>query len=89
MGKDTLYEKYEFSELAVIRNGESRIHQFMDKQGINLFVNFDTGEFYMKWLIPNTIFKIECPKCSPISNVEHFEKMYKKFKLCVNIWEVA
>lgn len=88
MDKDTLYERYGFSVWAIIRQGESRIHQFMDKQGINLFVNFDTGEFYMKWLIPHTVFTIECPNCSPISNVVHFEKMYEKFKRYVAILEV-
>lgn len=89
MTKDMLYEKYGFVQWAIMNRGDSRVYQFMDEQGINLFVDFNTGEFYMKWNIPKTLFTIECPKCSPISNVEHFEKMYNKFKLYVTKMEVA
>ena len=88
MDKNTLYEKYGFSQWATLNRNGSRIIQFMDKLGINLFVDFETGEFYMKWLIPKSIFTIECPRCSPISNIAHFEKMYDKFKQIVLSQEV-
>lgn len=57
--------------------------QFMDRWGINLFVNTETNEFEMAWNIPYTIFQITCPSCSPFSNEDHFQKTYVKFKRTV------
>ena len=80
MNKDTLYDKYGFTQWATIMSGGKTYIQYIDNSGINLLVNWDTGEFTMKWNIPQSIFTIECPECSPIINEEHFKKMYLRFR---------
>lgn len=57
--------------------------QLMDRYGINLIVDPETQEFEMAWVIPKSIFQISCPKCSPFTNEEHFNKMYHKFRQTV------
>lgn len=72
-----LAEKRRFTLWATI---SGRYLQFMDRFGINLIVEIETGEFELKWSIPKSIFTVECPSCSPFSNDEHFYKIYRKFK---------
>ena len=69
-----------FEQWAIIGG---RTSQFMDRWGINLFVNMETEGFEFAWGIPGTIFQITCPSCSPFSNEEHFKNMYIKFKRTV------
>lgn len=54
--------------------------QFLDKLGINLYVNPEKNTFRLAYLIPKSIFQFNCPECSPFTNEEHFDKMYRKFK---------
>ena len=54
--------------------------QFMDRYGINITVMPETASFEMGWMVPNSIFIISCPSCSPFDNDEHFKGMYRKFK---------
>lgn len=73
---ESIAEKYGFTLWSI--NNASTL-QFMDSRGINLLVH-ENGDYELKWLIPNTIFTIECPKCSPFGS-EHFEKMLAKFRI--------
>lgn len=83
MDKEKLYSKYRLTQWATFRQGDEVLNQFIDDIGINVFINFDTQEFWMEYMIPRSIFSVKCPKCSPISNEEHFDKMYSKFKNCI------
>jgi hypothetical protein len=57
--------------------------QFMDRHGINIIVTPETAFFEMIWMVPKSIFRIDCPYCSPFDNEEHFNKIYRKFKRTV------
>lgn len=62
-------------------------YQFMDDIGINLFVNTTDENFKMMYLVPHSIFRLECPDCSPFGSNTHFEKLYRKFrKEVVECW---
>lgn len=73
---ESIAEKYGFTLWSI--NSASTL-QFMDSRGINLLV-YENGDYELKWMIPNTIFTIECPRCSPFGS-EHFEKMLTKFRI--------
>ena len=62
--------------------GDGRL-QFMDNYGINFIINPQNDSFELSWMIPNTIFTINCPSCSPFSDDNHFHKFYRKFKRVV------
>lgn len=81
-----LAEKRGFSLWATLGG---RKLQMMDNYGINLIVDPETQEFELAWAIPKSIFQINCPKCSPFSNEEHFNNMYRKFKQVVRIYKEA
>ena len=81
-----LAEKRGFSLWATLGG---RKLQMMDHYGINLIVDPETQEFELAWGIPRSIFQINCPKCSPFSNEEHFNNMYRKFKQIVRIYKEA
>lgn len=61
------------------QNNRGSVYHFMDQCGINLWVDHE-AHFRMEYLIPNSIFILSCPECSPFHNDNHFEKMYRKFK---------
>lgn len=81
-----LAEKRGFSLWATL--GGKKL-QMMDRDGINLIVDPETQEFELAWVIPKSIFQISCPKCSPFTNEEHFNKMYRKFKQTIRIYKEA
>ena len=81
-----LAEKRGFSLWATL--GGKKL-QMMDRDGINLIVDPETQEFELAWVIPKSIFQISCPKCSPYTNEEHFNKMYRKFKQTIRIYKEA
>lgn len=81
-----LAEKRGFSLWATL--GGKKL-QMMDRDGINLIVDPETQEFELAWVIPKSIFQISCPKCSPFTNEEHFDKMYRKFKQTIRIYKEA
>lgn len=81
-----LAEKRGFSLWATLGG---RKLQMMDHYGINLIVDPETQEFELVWGVPKSIFQINCPKCSPFSNEEHFNNMYRKFKQIVRIYKEA
>lgn len=62
--------------------------QFMDDRGINLFVNINSSDFELKYSVPDTIFQLICPPCSPFDHEAHFNSIYRKFKReCSECWE--
>lgn len=79
---EKLMEEYDtrFELWAILSGGQA--YQFMDRSGINLQVYSD-GNFNFAYIIPGTIFQLTCPKCSPVTNQEHFMKMYRKFRKVV------
>ena len=81
-----LAEKRGFSLWATL--GGKKL-QMMDRDGINLIVDPETQEFELAWVIPKSIFQISCPKCSPFTNEEHFNKMYRKFKQTIRTYKEA
>ena len=81
-----LAEKRGFSLWATL--GGKKL-QMMDRDGVNLIVDPETQEFELAWMIPKSIFQISCPKCSPFTNEEHFNKMYRKFKQTIRIYKEA
>ena len=81
-----LAEKRGFSLWATLGG---RKLQMMDCYGINLIVDPETQEFELAWVIPKSIFQISCSKCSPFTNEEHFNKMYRKFKQTIRIYKEA
>lgn len=46
--------------------------------GCNVFL--EAGEFEFMYAVPFSINILRSPKCSPIVNDEHFNKIYSKFK---------
>lgn len=83
---DELVKDYGFTLWATERAGNKVEYHYMETlYGINLWVNLDTREFRMEWMIPHSIFSVKCPLCSPITNEEHFVKMLRKFKRVVRI----
>lgn len=57
----------------------TREEQYMDQDGVNLFVNFETGDFRFAWMIPHSLFRIESGNMSPVWNLDFLEKMYQRF----------
>jgi hypothetical protein len=74
---------YDLTQWSTIRNDRGNSYQYMDKLGINIIFNDWDNSFEFKWIIPNSIFNISCPNCSPYTNREHFDRMYQKFRLTV------
>ena len=81
---EKLLEEYgtRFGLWAILSGGQEA-YQFMDKGGINLKVYSDNS-FDFSYIIPGTIFQLTCPRCSPVTNQEHFMKMYRKFRKIVS-----
>ena len=78
-----LAEAYDLTLWSTIRTDKGNSYQYMDKLGINVMLNSWDNSFEFKWIIPNSIFNISCPTCSPYTNREHFDRMYQKFCLTV------
>ena len=68
-------------------DAKGKSYTFMDDQGINVIVNEWDKSFALKWLVPRSIFTVECPTCSPYDHPGHFEKLYNKFINVVEIYK--
>ncbi|MGN0374947.1 MAG: hypothetical protein ACI4EN_05545 [Butyrivibrio sp.] len=68
-----------FTKWAVCRNGYDTEDQYMDKDGVNLWINWESGAFRFAWLIPHSVFKIVSGDMSPVYRIDHLDKMYTKF----------
>ena len=47
-----------FTKWAVCRNGYNTEDQYIDEDGINIWINWESGNFRFAWVIPHTVFKI-------------------------------
>ena len=68
-----------FTKWAVCRNGYNTEDQYIDGDGINIWINWESGNFRFAWVIPHTVFKIVSGDMSPVWRLDHLEKMYNKF----------
>ena len=53
--------------------------QYMDREGVNLWINWESGDFRFAWVIPKSVFKIVSGGMSPVWRLDHLDKMYTKF----------
>lgn len=72
-------EENGFTKWAVCRNGYNTEDQYIDGDGINIWINWESGNFRFAWVIPYTVFKIVSGDMSPVWRLDHLEKMYNKF----------
>lgn len=52
---------------------------YVDGNGINIWINWDSGIFKFAWRIPHTFFKILSGDMTPVYRIDHLDKMYTKF----------
>lgn len=76
---ERLAEKFELTLWSTCSNTQGKSYIYMDPLGINIIFNDWDQSFEFKWMIPKSIFTIECPNCSPYTNEEHFTRLYLKF----------
>ena len=68
-----------FTKWAICRNGYDIEEQYIDTDGINLWINWESGMFRFAWLIPKSVFKIVSGEMSPVYSITHLDKMYTRF----------
>lgn len=74
-----------FSLLCERRFSETVEFVYVDENGVNISIDFNTGEFYMSWVIPRSTFTIESGKAAPVWNLNHLDKMCRKFRKEVRV----
>ncbi len=79
MTLDELVEKYQLTLWSTCSTAKGKSHVYMDRFGVNVIINDWDKSFQLKWMVPRSIFTIECPECSPYDHPNHFDRMYKKF----------
>ena len=85
---EELAKEFELTLWSTANTEKGKSYQSMDPSGINIIFNEWDRSFELKWLIPKSIFTIECPSCSPYTNTEHFRKIYLKFWRTIRAWNV-
>lgn len=83
---DALANKFELTCWSTSTTPKGKSYTYMDPIGINIVFNEWDQSFELKWLIPKSIFVIECPSCSPYTKIEHFQKIYLKFWRMIRDW---
>ena len=77
---DEIAKEHRLQLWATMNGEKGKSYQYMEMTyGINVIFNEWDESYEIKWLIPKSIFTIECPSCSPYTNREHFDRMYVKF----------
>lgn len=76
---DELITKYGLTLWSTANTAKGKSYQYMDCDGINVIINEWDESFQLKWLIPKSIFTIECPGCSPYDYPNHFDRTYRRF----------
>ena len=84
---DELVKQFELTLCSTALTEKGKAYQYMDPIGINIIFNDWDQSFKLKWLIPKSIFAVECPSCSPYTNKEHFQKIYLKFWRTIRDWD--
>ncbi len=83
---EEIASKFEFTLWSTSNTSQGKSYHYMDPIGINIIFNDWDQSFELKWLIPKSIFTIECPSCSPYTNQEHFQRIYLKFWRTIRAW---
>ena len=84
---EDIINKYGLTLWSTATTDQGKSYQYMDHDGINVIINEWVKSFQFKWLIPKSIFTIECPTCSPYDNPNHFDKMYKIFVDTITVYK--
>lgn len=84
--REELAKEFELTLWSINSDVSGKSYQYMDSIGINVIFNEWDQSFELKWMIPKSIFTIECQKCSPYTNAEHFRKIYLKFWRTIRAW---
>lgn len=74
-----LAKEHNLTLWATSNSDKGKSYIYMSDNGINVIFNEWDQSFEFKWMIPRSIFTIECPTCTPYTNKEHFDKMYNQF----------
>ena len=83
---EELVVKYGLTLWSTANTAKGKSYQYMDYNGINVIINEWDKSFQFKWLVPQSIFTIECPLCSPYDHPGHFARIYEKFDTCVSMY---
>lgn len=83
---EDIINKYGLTLWSTATTAQGKSYQYMDYAGINVIINEWDKSFQLKWMIPESIFTIECPVCSPYDYPNHFDRTYKKFVNTVYIY---
>lgn len=65
--------------------GVSFCTRHLDGMDITCTVNLVKETFRLGWSVPNSINRLETPECSPLSDDEHFNRLYDKLHRQVEI----
>lgn len=84
---EDIINKYGLTLWSTANTAQGKSYQYMDYDGINVIINEWDKSFQLKWLVPKSIFTIECPKSSPYDYPNHFERKYKQFQDVVTIYK--
>ena len=84
---EDIINKYKLTLWSTSNTEQGKSYQYMDYDGINVIINEWNKSFQFKWLVPKSIFTIECPLCSPYDYPDHFDKTYKRFQDAVTAYK--
>lgn len=84
---DDIISKYGLTLWATANTAQGKSYQYMDFNGINVIINEWDKSFELKWIIPQSIFTIECPSCSPYDHPNHFDRTYRRFVDAVTVYK--
>ena len=83
---EDIINKYGLTLWSTTNTAQGKSYQYMDYAGINVIINEWDKSFQFKWGIPNSLFTIECPICSPYDYPNHFDRTYKQFVHAVYVY---
>ena len=89
MTLEELVEKYQLTMWCSCNTAKGKSYTYMDRFGVNVIINDWDKSFQLKWIVPRSIFTIECPECSPYDHPGHFDKMYQKFINVIAVYQNA
>lgn len=84
---EDIINKYGLTLWSTANTAQGKSYQYMDYDGINVIINEWDKSFQLKWLVPKSIFTIECPTCSPYDYPNHFDRTYKRFQDVVTVYK--
>ena len=84
---EDIINKHELTLWSTANTAQGKSYQYMDYDGINVTINEWDKSFQLKWLVPKSIFTIECPACSPYDHPYHFDRTYKRFQDVVTVYK--